>query len=63
MFYAQIKRCNYTLVCYVESFRTASDRTIGAVINKMPGLSVAKSGNITYNGERIGNYIEGIDMI
>lgn len=62
--YAPIKRRNDTLVYNVESFRTASDRTIGEVIGKMPGLSVAKSGNITYNGERISNfYIEGLDMM
>ena len=62
--YTPIKRRSDTLIYNVESFRSASDRTIGEVIGKMPGLSVAKSGNITYNGEQIGRfYIEGMDMM
>ena len=48
----------------VARFTEAQDRTIADVLRKMPGIEVAKSGEIRYNGEPINNfYIEGLDML
>lgn len=48
----------------VASFAEAQDRSIEDVLRKMPGIEVAPSGAIKYNGEAIGNfYIEGLDML
>lgn len=48
----------------VSRFTEAQDRTIADVLRKMPGIEVAKTGEIRYNGEPINNfYIEGLDML
>lgn len=48
----------------VAAFTEAQDRSIEDVLRKMPGIEVAPSGAIKYNGEPIGNfYIEGLDML
>lgn len=48
----------------VAAFSEAQDRSIEDVLRKMPGIEVAPSGAIKYNGEPIGNfYIEGLDML
>ncbi|WP_455669644.1 carboxypeptidase-like regulatory domain-containing protein [Phocaeicola sp.] len=53
-----------TLVYNVASFTDKQDKTIGDVMRKMPGVEVAKSGKITYNGTNINKfYIEGKDLL
>jgi len=48
----------------VSRFTEAQDRSIADVLRKMPGIEVAKSGEIRYNGQPINNfYIEGLDML
>lgn len=59
-----VERKKDTVVYYVEQFKEKSDRSIGEVLRKMPGIEVGRSGNIRYNGEDIGKmYIEGLDML
>lgn len=58
-----IKRQSDTLTYYVENFRAENDRSIGDVLKKLPGIQVAQSGEIKYNGKSINKfYIEGLDM-
>lgn len=53
-----------TLSYNVSSFINVTDRSIGDVLRKMPGLSVAESGEVKYNGKPISKfYIEGMDML
>ena len=53
-----------TLTYNVSSFINVTDRSIGDVLRKMPGLSVAESGEVKYNGKPISKfYIEGLDML
>lgn len=53
-----------TLSYNVASFADNTDRTIGDVLGKMPGVEVEGSGQIKYNGKDINKfYIEGADMM
>ncbi|MDD7456152.1 MAG: hypothetical protein PUK70_07915 [Bacteroidales bacterium] len=60
-----IGRKGDTLTYMVSSFiDTLKDRSIGDVLKKMPGIDVAKNGQITYNGREINKfYIEGLDLM
>lgn len=59
-----ITRQSDTVTYYVENFRDDTDRTIGEVLKKLPGIQVEKSGEIKYNGKSINKfYIEGMDML
>lgn len=53
-----------TLTYNVASFKDIQDKSIGDVLQKMPGIDVAKDGQITYNGTSINKfYIEGRDLL
>lgn len=59
-----IRKQRDTLNYNVASFSDATDRSIGNVLKKMPGIEVEKSGKIKYNGKPINKfYIEGLDML
>ena len=59
-----IKRGGDTLTYYVSQFKEDTDRSIGDVLKKMPGIEVSSSGGIKYNGRSINKfYIEGLDML
>lgn len=48
----------------VSSFRVKSDRSIGDVLRKLPGVEVGNSGDIKYQGRAISHlYIEGQDLL
>ena len=48
----------------VASFLSSSDQTIADVLKKMPGITVSKNGQISYQGKAIKNfYIEGLDLM
>ena len=50
----------YTVGAYVEQ----SDRTIGDILKKLPGIEIKDSGEILYNNRSINNYyIEGLDLL
>lgn len=53
-----------TLDYNVASFTSATDRSVGDVLRKLPGLQVLDSGRILYQGKEISKfYIEGLDML
>jgi hypothetical protein len=53
-----------TLSYKVSDFSNPQDRVIGDVIKKLPGISVATDGTISYNGKNISNlYIGGDDLL
>ena len=53
-----------TLSYDVASFSRPDDRSIGDVIRRLPGISVAKNGQISYNGKPISNlFIHGDDLM
>lgn len=48
----------------VGAFRVKSDKSIGDVLRKMPGVEVSKSGGLRYQGRPIKHlYIEGQDLL
>ena len=58
-----VTRRRDTLTYTVAKYADATDRSIGDVLRKMPGIEVAKSGEVKYNGKAINKfYIEGLDM-
>lgn len=53
-----------TLSYRVDNFADIQDKTIGDVLRKMPGIEVAESGEIKYQGEPINKfYVEGTDLL
>ncbi len=53
-----------TLGYKVSDFSSPQDRVIGDVIKKLPGISVATDGTISYNGKNISNlYIGGDNLL
>ncbi|MBB2148276.1 carboxypeptidase-like regulatory domain-containing protein [Pedobacter gandavensis] len=53
-----------TLSYHVGSFSRPEDRSIGDVMKRLPGVSVAESGQISFNGKVISNlYIHGDDLM
>lgn len=53
-----------TIVYNVGVFAKESDRSIGDVINKLPGFEVETNGSISYQGKKIEKYyIEGLDLL
>lgn len=59
-----VTRRRDTLTYTVAKYADVTDRSIGDVLRKMPGIEVAKSGEVKYNGKAINKfYIEGLDML
>lgn len=59
-----IKRTGDTLTYYVGNYLDSTDRSIGDVLKKLPGVAVAESGKIFYNNKPINKfYIEGLDLM
>ncbi|RWY55591.1 TonB-dependent receptor [Mucilaginibacter gilvus] len=52
-----------TLDYKVSDFSSPQDRVIGDVIKKLPGVTVAKDGTISYNGKAISNFYIGGDNL
>lgn len=53
-----------TLVYTTQNYITGGERNIGEVINKMPGMEVDKSGDISYQGKKIGKVlVNGKDVL
>ncbi len=58
--YSQGDTINYN----VASFLSQNDQALADVLKKMPGITVAESGQISYQGKPIKNlYIEGLDLM
>ena len=59
-----IKEEGDTLTFSAGAFKERSDRTLGELLERLPGISVTKSGGILYNGSYINKfYIEGLDLM
>ena len=59
-----IERKKDTVSYYVANFKNSTDRSIGDVLQKLPGIEVAPSGQIKYQGKAINKfYVEGLDML
>lgn len=59
-----VTRRGDTLSYAVAKYLDATDHTIGDVLRKMPGIEVAESGEIRYNGKAINKfYVEDMDML
>ncbi|MDR1371212.1 MAG: TonB-dependent receptor [Dysgonamonadaceae bacterium] len=53
-----------TIAYNVAALQAQSDRNIGDLLRRIPGIEVSKSGGITYQGESINKfYIEGLDLL
>ncbi len=60
----RIREQGDTITYNVGSFAQTQDRSIGDVLNRMPGIDVDKSGKIQYQGTDINKfYIEGSDLL
>lgn len=60
----QISLSGDTLRYDVGSFTKTEDRTIGDVIQRLPGLKVDPDGRISYNGKPISHlYVDGDDLL
>lgn len=59
-----VTRQSDTLTYNVDKYADITDHSIGDVLKKMPGVEVARSGEIKYNGKAINKfYVEGLDML
>lgn len=53
-----------TVTYTARAFADGTERVLGDIIEKIPGLSVSQSGGILYNGSYINKfYIEGMDLM
>lgn len=60
----RIRENGDTVTYNVASFAQKQDKTIGDVLNRMPGIDVAENGKIQYQGTDINKfYIEGNDLL
>ena len=60
----RIREQGDTITYNVGSFAQEQDRSIGDVLQRMPGINVEQSGKIQYQGEEINKfYIEGSDLL
>lgn len=60
----RIRENEDTITYIVNSFAQKQDRTIGDVLNRMPGIELGEKGKIKYQGTDINKfYIEGSDML
>jgi hypothetical protein len=47
-----------------DDFASPQDRTIGDVLKKIPGITVAENGQIKFNGQNVGKlYLDGDDLL
>lgn len=59
-----VRRLGDTLSYNVGAFKSQSDRTIGDVIAKMPGIEVDSDGGIKYQGKPINSYyVDGLNLM
>lgn len=60
----KIRQLGDTINYSVSSFIDATDKSIGDVLKKLPGIQVLSSGQILYQNKAISKfYIEGLDML
>lgn len=60
----KIRQSGDTLSYLVGAYQQQSDRTIGDVLKRMPGIEVSDNGGIKFNGKSISKfYIEDMDLL
>lgn len=60
----KIREVGDTINYNVAAYRDQSDRVIGDVLRKMPGIEVSDGGSIKFNGREIKNfYVENMDLL
>lgn len=60
----KVRQMGDTINFNVAAFTDATDRSIGDVLKKLPGIQVLSSGQILYQNKAISKfYIEGLDML
>lgn len=60
----KVKLYGDTVEFNVQSFAEAQDKSLSDVLKRMPGVEVGEDGEISYNGESLGNlYVEGMDLL
>jgi len=60
----KIRQRGDTINYYVASYLDPTDRTIGDVLRKLPGIQVLSSGQILYQNKEISKfYVEGLDLL
>ncbi|MDO5665055.1 MAG: hypothetical protein Q4G63_07345 [Bacteroidia bacterium] len=60
----KVRQLGDTINYNVAAFTDATDRSIGDVLKKLPGIQVLSSGQILYQNKAISKfYIEGLDML
>lgn len=60
----KIRQLGDTIQYDVESFLDKTDRSIGDVLEKLPGVQVLSSGEILYQNKQVSKfYIEGLDLL
>lgn len=53
-----------TIIYQVRQFVDSMNKSIGDVLQKMPGFHIAENGQISYNGQAISNfYLDGDDLL
>lgn len=53
-----------TLTFHVQAFKSQKDRTVKDILSKLPGIEVAPTGTVSFNGVPINKfYIEGLDLL
>jgi len=53
-----------TLVYYTTAFKDGTERVVGDLLAKLPGITVTTSGGLRFNGVPIGKfYVEGMDLM
>jgi hypothetical protein len=59
-----VRRYGDTIDYAVQSFKSASDRTVADVLRNIPGIDVSQSGRISYGGVPINKfYVENMDLM
>ena len=60
----KVRRFGDTINYTVQSFKSASDRTVADVLRNIPGIDVSASGQISYGGTPINRfYVEDMDLM
>jgi len=60
----KIRQFGDTINYNVDEYRDQSDRVIGDVLKKLPGIEVSPLGQISYRGQGVNKfYIEGMDLM
>ncbi|MBC7655426.1 MAG: carboxypeptidase-like regulatory domain-containing protein [Oligoflexus sp.] len=59
-----VKMSGDTTTYLADDFASPQDRTIGDVLKKIPGITVAENGQIKFNGQNVGKlYLDGDDLL